>query len=164
MRVEATLLSYSRYLSEKDGGDRSRVISSRDNILSVVDGSIYDNEGYTVLYPEYYTTFDDPYTQRNYYEDLVWARENDAQMYSDLSRLAVTSYYNYQFKKNYYTPYFSMNFSVTKEIGDIASISFYANNFFNNYMQVYSSRTGNWETSRRYVTNFYYGLTLRLKF
>lgn len=164
MRVEATLLSYSRYLSEKDGGGRSRVISSRDNILSVVDGSIYDNEGYTVLYPEYYTTFDDPYTQRNYYEDLVWARENDAQMYSDLSRLAVTSYYNYQFKKNYYTPYFSMNFSVTKEIGDIASISFYANNFFNNYMQVYSSMTGNWETSRRYVTNFYYGLTLRLKF
>ena len=72
--------------------------------------------------------------------------------------------YNYTFLKDYISPYFSANFSVTKEIGDMASISFYANNFFNNMGQVYSSKTGNYSSVTSYIPRFYYGLTLRLKF
>ena len=167
LRTEVTLFRYSRSLSEKDGGQRSYRLTNRDDILSITDGSIYDGDSYTVLYPEYYTTYDDPYTHRNYYEDLVWARENDPGMYTDLSQLAVISNYTYYFRKNYYTPYFSMNLSITKEIGDIASISFYANNFFNNLSRIYSTRSGTWSvpnTGSSLIPNFYYGLTLRLKF
>lgn len=164
LRAEATLHRYTRYLSEKDGGNRSYALSDGNDILSVMDGSAYDYEAPIVVYPEYYTTYDDPYTHRNFYEDLMWARENDPQMYSDLSRLANNSINTYWYKKDYVSPYFSMNFSITKEIGDIASISFYANNFFNNFGQVYSTRSGTRGSISSYIPNFYYGLTLRLKF
>ena len=167
LRTEMTLLRYSRSLSENpDGSPRARILMNRDDVLSIADGSIYEGENYYVLYPAYYTTYDDPDTHRNYYEDLLWAKENDSNLYSDLQRLAVTTNYNYFFKKDNYTPYFSMNFSITKEIGDIASISFYANNFFNNMGQIYSTRSGNWVSldSATFLPNFYYGLTLRLKF
>ena len=56
------------------------------------------------------------------------------------------------------------NFSITKELGDIASLSFYANNFFNNMGQVFSTKTGNYSSVSSYIPSFYYGLTLRLKF
>ena len=164
LRAEATLHRYTRYLSEKDGGNRSYALSDGNDILSVMDGSAYDYEAPIVVYPEYYTTYDDPYTHRNFYEDLMWARENDPQMYSDLSRLANNSINTYWYKKDYVSPYFSMNFSITKEIGDIASISFYANNFFNNFGQVYSTRSGTRGSISSYIPKFYYGLTLRLKF
>ena len=72
--------------------------------------------------------------------------------------------YSYTFLKDYVSPYFSVNFSVTKEIGDLASISFYANNFFNNMGQVHSTRTGEWNSVSSYIPRFHYGLTLRLNF
>ena len=165
LRLEATLYKYSRFLSGKSDGDRSLVLSDGADILSVTDGSIYDGNGYSVIFPEYYTTYGDPYTQRNYYEDLIWAKENNDGLYNDLSRLAVASTtYDYYYNKDYLTPYFSMNFSVTKEIGDIASISFYANNFFNNFGQLRSTRDDGYVSTSGYVPNFYYGLTLRFKF
>ena len=72
--------------------------------------------------------------------------------------------YSYTFLDDYLSPYFSANFSVTKEIGDLASISFYANNFFNNMGQVYSSKTGTWSSVSQYIPRFHYGLTVRFKF
>ena len=48
--------------------------------------------------------------------------------------------------------------------GDLASISFYANNFFNNRGQVWSSKMRAYRPVESYITKFYYGLTLRLKF
>ena len=164
LRLETTLLQYSRYLSGKDNGQRSYRISDSNDVLSLTEESIYDGEGYSVVFPEYYTTFGDPYTQRNYYNDLVWAAENDRDFYSDLSRLAIRTNYTYQYNKDYITPYFSMNFSVTKEIGDLASISFYANNFFNNFAQLRSTWSGNYVSASGYIPSFYYGLTLRFKF
>ena len=164
LRLETTLLQYSRYLSGKDNGQRSYRISDSNDVLSLTEESIYDGEGYSVVFPEYYTTFGDPYTQRNYYDDLVWAAENDRDFYSDLARLAIRTNYTYQYNKDYITPYFSMNFSVTKEIGDLASISFYANNFFNNFSQLRSTWSGNYVSASGYIPSFYYGLTLRFKF
>ena len=54
---------------------------------------------------------------------------------------------------------------MTKEIGDHVSVSFYANNFFNNMSTVHSSQTG-LETSlfsSSYIPSYYYGLSLRVK-
>lgn len=166
MKFEACLFSYSRYLSEKaDGSARSYPISDRSDVLSIIEGtSIYDGNNLAVTFPDYYYSYGDP-TPRNYLEDLKQAKaENNKTLYQDLAKMAVLSNYVYQYGKDYLTPYFSANLSITKEIGDIASISFYANNFFNNIGQVYSSRTGRYTSASGYVADFYYGLSLRLKF
>lgn len=172
LKLQATLLRYSRTLSEKaDGSARSHVVSDRNDILSTTGASVYDGNSFAVLYPEYYTTASEPDVRKNYLEDLKWAKENDSQMFSDLSKLATISNYIWIFGEDYISPYFSANISVTKEIGDFASISFYANNFFNNMGQVKSSKTGNYTSvggtafaNSGYVPGFFYGLSLRMKF
>lgn len=172
LKLQATLLRYSRSLSEKaDGSARSLVLSDRSDILSTTGQSIYDGNSFTVLYPEYYTTATDPNTRKNYLDDLRWAKENDPQMFSDLSKLAGLTHFIWVFGEDYISPYFSANISVTKEIGDLASISFYANNFFNNLGQVRSSKTGNYTSlggtafsNSGYIPGFFYGLSLRMKF
>jgi hypothetical protein len=66
---------------------------------------------------------------------------------------------------NRISSYYSANLSVTKEIGDHVSVSFYANNFFNNMGTVNSSQT-DLETSlfaSSYIPTYYYGLSLKLK-
>ncbi|MBQ9583571.1 MAG: TonB-dependent receptor [Bacteroidales bacterium] len=166
VKVEASLLKYSRTLSETpDGQEIAKVVSDKSDILSTVDGaSIYDGNTYVIRYPEYYSTYDDP-TQRDFLADLIAAREagND-KLFSDLKLLTYGSNYLYIFEKDYYSPFLSANFSVTKEIGDLASISFYANNFFVNRAQIWSTKTQNYVSAASYVPKFYYGLTLRLTF
>jgi outer membrane receptor protein involved in Fe transport len=168
VKLQATLLNYSRVLSEKaDGSARSHMLSNRSDILSTIGGSVYDGNGFAVTYPEYYTTADNPEVRKNYLADLKWAKENDMHMYNDLSRLAFVNNFIWQYGQDYISPYFSANISVTKEIGDLASISFYANNFFNNMGQVKSSKTGNYTSlgfNQLYIPGFFYGLTVRLKF
>lgn len=172
LKLQATLIRYSRALSERaDGSARSYVVTDRSDILSTSGESIYARDNFVVLYPDYYSTLDDPNTKRDYLADLKWAKENDPKMFNDLSRLATITNYVYQFGEDWTTPYFSANLSITKEIGDLASISFYANNFFNNLGQVRSSKTGEYTSvagtpfsNGRYVPGFFYGLSLRMKF
>ncbi|MDT3366388.1 MAG: TonB-dependent receptor, partial [Bacteroidota bacterium] len=164
MKLESSLLNYSRALSEREGGQRSLVIPDRTDYLNYDESaSIYDGENYAVLFPDYYVSYDDP-TPVPFLEKFKWAKENDPNLYADLSKLVKTSNYLYHFSKDYVSPYFSANFSVTKEIGELASVSFYANNFFNNMGQVYSTKTNTYESVMRYIPKFYYGLTVRLKF
>ncbi len=165
LKLEACLLRYSRTLSETaDGGRRSYVIADRSDLTSrVEDASIYDGDCYTVLYPDKYFSYSDGQL-RDFWPDFVEAKSSDPQKYSDMVSLVQTTSYNYTFKESRITPYFSANFNVTKEIGDMASISFYANNFFNNMSQLYDSRTGNYVSVTSYIPKFYYGLTVRLKF
>ena len=165
MKLEASLLRYSRSLSDRDGKERAHVLEDRGKILEYNDNaSIYDGNSYAVFFPDYYESLDQPGVQIPYLEKLIWAKENDPALYSDLSRLAYTSNYLYIFNEDYISPYFSANFSVTKEIGDMASISFYANNFLNNMGQVYSTKTETYSSVTTLIPSFYYGLTLRLKF
>ena len=126
--------------------------------------SVYDGDNYAVSYPDYYISYDEPGIPVQFMEKFLWAKENDPALYADLSKLAVATNFLYTFGKDYISPYFSANISVTKELGDIASISFYANNFFNNIGQVRSSKTGTYSSVTSYIPAFYYGLTLRLKF
>ena len=165
LKLESCLMSYSRSLSERlDGSRRSYVLSDRSDLLSLTDGSVYEGECYTVFFPDTFCSFDDP-TPRPFLETFRQARGNDPELYADLSKLVVSgTTYSYTFLKDWISPYFSANFSVTKEIGDVASISFYANNFFNNMGQVYSTKTGNWTSVSSYIPRFHYGLTVRLKF
>ena len=164
LKLEGSLFSYSRTLSERaDGSARSYVLTDKTDPLSYVEGkSIYDEEGYTVFFPEYYSSFDDPNTQIPYLEKLKWAKENDTVLYNDLSQLLITNTSeNYTYMKEILSPSFNAHFSVTKEIGKVASISFYANNFINMQNRIYSTRTKSWMTMNPAV---YYGLTLRLFF
>ncbi|MGM9742432.1 MAG: TonB-dependent receptor domain-containing protein [Candidatus Cryptobacteroides sp.] len=164
LKVETCLMKYSRALASKPSGSRTYLLSDKNDLLSIMDGvSVYEQEGYPVTFPDYYTVAGDP-TPRDFLADFRDARENDPKKYTDLARLAITNSYVYTFKKDYISPYFSANISVTKEIGDIASISFYANNFFYNIGKVYSTKTGNYSSSESYIPKFYYGLTLRFKF
>ncbi len=165
MKLESSLLNYSRSLSERqDGSRRSYALADRTDLLSIEERSIYDGEGFSVFFPDTYCSYDDP-APRPFLEDFRKARHDNPELYADLSKLVVSgTTYSYTFLKDFISPYFSANFSVTKEIGDLASVSFYANNFFNNMGQVYSARTRTWSSVSSYVPRFYYGLTIRLKF
>ncbi len=164
-KIEASLLKYSRLLSERrDGTEVAKVISERNDILSTTGKSIYDGDNYAVVYPLTYSTYDDP-EPKDYLSALKAARESgNTKLFNDLSQLSSMTSFLYNFAEDYISPYFNANFSVTKEIGDLASISFYANNFFNNKSQVWSTRTRQNYSSENYIPSFYYGLTLRMKF
>ena len=79
----------------------------------------------------------------------------------DFQRLIVRSGNVYTFARNGYDPYFSANISITKEIGDHVSLSFFANSFTNSRRYVKSWATG---VKNIFTPDFYYGLTCRLKF
>ena len=113
LRIESTLYSYRKNLSNFEGD----------------------------VYPEYYTTWDAPDTKIPFAEKFQWAKDNDATLYNDLQNLVVHPNTAYVMNANRISAYYSANLSVTKEIGDHVSISFYANNFFNNMKTVHSSQT-----------------------
>ena len=164
LRIESTLYSYQRQLSEFGNGTRGYMLDNENGI----EGEPYDGkttDKFVVVYPEYYSTWDNPSELIPFAEKLRWAKENDAALYSDLSKLVVRSNYAYVLNPNKLSAYYSANLSVTKEIGDYVSLSFYANNFFNTMRHVHSSQTG-LDTSlfdSSYVPSYYYGLSLRLK-
>ena len=137
LRIESTLYSYRKNLSNFEGD----------------------------VYPEYYTTWDAPDTMIPFAEKFQWAKDNDATLYNDLQNLVVHPNTAYVMNANRISAYYSANLSVTKEIGDHVSISFYANNFFNNMKTVHSSQTDLDASlfSSSYIPSYYYGLSLRLK-
>jgi len=166
LRLETSLLNYRRSLSALSTGTRGYVLPDDDP-------SGYFGEPYTgterdktvVLWPEYYVTWEHPDEMLPFAERFAWARDNDPALYSDLSKLVVRTNYPYTMNPNRLSRYCSANLSVTKEIGDHVSLSFYANNFFNNMRRIRSSQT-DLETSlfdSGYIPSFYYGLALKLK-
>ena len=163
LRVESTLYSYRRALSELSDAARGFMLDGKEGYV----GQPYDGttDKFVILYPEYYSTWDNPQQLIPFAEKFLWAKDNDPVLYSDLSQLVVRSNYAYTMNPNRLSAYYSANISVTKEIGDHVSLSFYANNFFNTMRTVHSSQT-DLDTSlfsSSYVPSFYYGLSLRLK-
>lgn len=155
VKLEGTLLRYSRNLSETEGGTRTYAVDDNSSYLPGSDPSFMDRRVIAVTYPEYYSSYWDP-TPKPFLQDFLWARDNDKDLYNNLCNLVSRTAFTYNYQKEYITPYFSANFSVTKEIGDIASISFYANNFFRNLGQVYSTKTQRYfsVTGTGYAPNF----------
>ncbi len=163
-RIESSLYNYRRQLSEFSDGTRGIILeNSSDYFGKPYDGTTENK--YIALYPEYYSTWDNPNELIPFAEKFLWAKDNDQALYNDLAKLVVRSNYPYVMNPNRLSSYYSANLSVTKEIGDHVSVSFYANNFFNTMKKVHSSQT-DLETSlfsSGYVPSYYYGLSLRLK-
>ncbi len=164
LRIESSLHNYRRQLSEFSDGTRGIVLDSNSDYFGEpYDGTTEDR--FIALYPEYYSTWDRPDQLIPFAEKFLWAKDNDRALYNDLAKLVIRSNYAYVMNPNRLSSYYSANLSVTKEIGDHVSVSFYANNFFNTMRKVHSSQT-DLETSlfgSGYVPSYYYGLSLRLK-
>lgn len=164
LRLETSLLNFSRARSEYRNGKRGYVVASAaDNFGEVYDGEQRDQT--VMVYPDYYSTWAEPDVLIPFAERYAWARDNDRVLYSDLTQLIVRSNYPYTMNPNRLSRYYSVNFSVTKEIGDHVSLSFYANNFFNNMNKIRSTQTGLETTlfGSTYIPKFYYGLSVKLK-
>jgi hypothetical protein len=164
LRLETSLYNYRRSLSRLDGTTRGYALQQSGDLT----GEPYDGTGenqHIAVWPEYYTTWDAPGEMIPFAERFLWARDHDTALYSDLSKLVVRTNYAYTMNPNRLSAYYSANLSVTKEIGDHVSVSFYANNFFRNMKTVHASQT-DLETSlfgSSLIPSFYYGLSLRLK-
>lgn len=160
LRLEATFLNYRRNLSEQ----RTTLALAQ---AGDAEGTPYtgQKDHYVAVYPEYYATWDNPTERIPFAEALQAAKENDPTLYRQLTGLIVRSNTAYYFNPQRVSAYGSANFSVTKEIGRWVSLSFYANNFFNNMAKVRNSQTG-LETSlfnSGYIPKFYYGASVRVK-
>lgn len=166
LRVEGTFINSRQNLSEYSEAERSFVIDEQqDNFPSTNGGNIYDGNHYVGSYPLYYVSRDDMNTKVPFMEKYVWASKNDPQMYSDLTALVLKSSTGYMFRKQSYSPYFSANINVTKEIGNYLTLSFFANNFFYSMQKVKANHTGIDETlfNSGRISPFNYGLSIKIK-
>ncbi len=165
-RIEGSFFKFSRNISESAKGNRGFVLNSREGYEpSATETDIYGGNRFIGVYPEYYISIDDPSVKIPFAEKFLWAKDNDLALYNELAKMVIKTGQNYTFNSNNLSNYYSANFSVTKEIGRFASLSFFANNFFNNMAKVRSTWT-NTESSlfgSSYIPPFNYGATLRLK-
>lgn len=148
-RLEVSLLRRTQNLSQYEGKDYAFTVSQNDNFAT--GGNIYDGDSYTAVRPVAYMDLDGnihPFTDAEAADPVF-------------SSLILKSYNAYTFALDGYFPYMSANISITKEIGDHVSLSFFANNFTNSRPYVKSMATG---VGAIFTPAFYYGLTCRLKF
>ena len=134
LRLEASLLKMSRNISISDGQPYAQ----------------RGEDGYWYVYPVSYMDLGGnvhPFTE---------AQAADPAF----SNLILKSGNVYTFGQDGYGPYASANLSITKEVGDKVSISFFANNFTNSRPYVVSWATG---VGAIFTPAFYYGLSCRLK-
>lgn len=148
-RLEMSLLSRFRNLSRYQGNEYAYNVNA-DGVESI-GGSIYDSNNYTAIRPVKYMD------ENGDVHDFTDKEASDPAF----ANLIIKSGNAYTFAQNGYGAYLSANLSVTKEIGDHVSLSFFANNFTNSRMYVTSKATG---VSAIFTPEFYYGLTCRLKF
>lgn len=148
-RLEMSLLRRSRNLSVYNGAQYAFTVSEADK--TPTGGDIYNGNSYTAIRPVSYMDLDGnvyPFT--------------DAQAADPaFANLILKSANAYTFAQDGYGAYMSANLSITKEIGDHISLSFFANNFTNSRPYVVSMATG---VGAIFTPAFYYGLTCRLKF
>ena len=148
-RLEATVLRRSRNLSEYNGTAYAFTVTEDGN--TPTGGNIYDGNSYTAVYPVSYMDLDGnvhPFTAAEAADPAF-------------ANLIMKSGNAYTFAQDGYGMYMSANLSITKEIGDHVSLSFFANNFTNSRPYVKSLATG---VGAIFTPAFYYGLTCRLKF
>lgn len=148
-RLEMSLLSRFRNLSRYQGSEYAYNVNA-DGVESI-GGSIYDSNNYTAIRPVKYMD------ENGDVHDFTDKEASDPAF----ANLIIKSGNAYTFSQDGYGAYLSANLSVTKEIGDHVSLSFFANNFTNSRMYVTSKATG---VSAIFTPAFYYGLTCRLKF
>ena len=148
-RLEMSLFERFRNLSTYKGQEYAYNVSAEGTAST--GGSIYDGNSYTAIRPVQYMD------ENGAVHDFTDVEAADPQF----ANLILKSGNAYTFTQDGYGAYFSANLSVTKEIGDSVSLSFFANNFTNSRMSVTSLANG---MSAVFTPAFYYGLTCRIKF
>ncbi len=163
LRIESALYNYSQRLSEYKGSNMGFALESRGDYEGD-NSNIYNQSKFVGVYPLYYSTWEDMDTKIPFEEKFKWAKENDTELYTELSKLVQKTTAKNYYNANRISAYYSANINVTKEIGDIASISFFARNFTQNLGFVKSSQS-NSESSlyNSYIPDYYYGITMRIK-
>lgn len=163
VRIESSLYNYSQQLSEYSNGERGFILENQGDYVGD-DTNIYNRNEFVGIYPLYYTTWEDMDTKIPFKEKFLWAKDNDPELYTELVKLVKkTSSTNY-FNATKISAYYSANINLTKEIGNLASVSFFARNFTQNLGTVTAS-SDNSESSlyNSYIPKFYYGISMRLK-
>ena len=148
-RLEMSVLRRSRNLSMYNGNPYAFTVTDTGKTPTGED--IYAGKSYTAVYPVSYMDLDGnvhPFTEAEAADPAF-------------ANLILKSANAYTFAQDGYGPYMSANLSITKEIGDHVSLSFFANNFTNSRPYVKSMATG---IGAIFTPAFYYGLTCRLKF
>jgi hypothetical protein len=166
LKIEGSLYNYSRNLSEYDGQAYGFVLDNTSDYLpSATRTDIYAGNQFVGVYPLYYISFDDMNTKIPFAEALLNASQNDRALYNELTKMVRKTNYDYIFNANEVSGYAFANISITKEIGNFASISFNATNFLNSMQLVKSSQTDTKSSlfGSSYIPGFYYGLSLTLK-
>lgn len=163
LKAEASFVNKKRNLSEAKEGYRGVLLEAAGDDT----GHPFDGEAdhYVALYPEYYSTWENPTVMIPFAQALAEAKDNDAGLYQQLRRLIVRSSNAYYFNANNVSPYCSFNLLVTKEMGNHIALSFYANNFLNTMRSVHLSQTGLDASlfGSGYVPKLYYGVSLKIK-
>ncbi len=163
LKIESSLYQYSQLLSEYKGETRGFVLENKADYVGD-DTDIYNRNEYIGIYPLYYTTWDDMNTKIPFKEKFLWAKENDPELYTELSRLVEKTSYKDHFDANRISAYYSAHINLTKEIGDIASVSFFARNFTQNLGKVrLSGSNSEMSLYRSFIPQFYYGISMKLK-
>ena len=142
-RLEAALLRSAQNLS-------THAFTVSGDSLEPTGGDVYDGNSYTAVYPVAYIDLDG--------QEHAWTAASASD--PALQRLILRSGNMYTFARDGYDPYLSANLSLTKEIGDHVSLSFFANNFTNARPYRKSYATG---VSAIFTPAFYDGLTCRIK-
>jgi hypothetical protein len=173
LRVEATLYNFRQNLSEYSAGVRGFAVDNRGDNFPAADPSRYNSSRYVAVYPLYYTTCEDMDTKIPFAETYAWAAANRAHdpqaadLYNNLTSLVEHTPTDYYFNANKISSYYSVNLSVTKELGDLATLSFSATNFTNTARQVTESDTGLqlslYNGAKDLIPKFYYSLSLKIK-
>lgn len=164
MKIEGALYNYSRSLSEYNGKTRGFVWDEETMDYFGTNTDIYGGDRYVAVYPLYYSTWENPDVKVPFAESFIDAKDNNPELYGELLKLVMKSNYKTTFNPEKLSSYFSANLSITKEIGDFATISFFANNFYNSMGKVKSGKEGTQHSLyNNYIPRFYYGLSLRLK-
>lgn len=148
-RLEASLLTRMRNISSYQGKDYAFTVSESSKVPT--GGNISDGDSFTAVYPVAYMDLN------GMVHEFTATEASDPQF----ANLILKSGNAYTFAQDGYGPYMSANLSITKEMGDHVSISFFANNFTNSRPYVVSMATG---IGAIFTPSFYYGLTCRLKF
>ncbi len=149
LRIEGSIYSRSQDLTYYNGKEWAYLLDENGNRVA---GSVYNQkEYYSGVWPVAYMTFDQevkPFTS-------VEAADPRFAYLIEKSNTVFT------FVRDGYGAFFMSNISLTKEIGDLASISFYVNNFTKSNPFLRSKATG--VKSSKNI-EFSYGATLRIKF
>lgn len=150
LRVEGTIFSRSQQLTSRNGEEWAYLVS--EDGRTPLAGTVYgQKDHFTGIWPVEYMGFDGvrhPFTQAEF---------EDPRFSNIIGRSNTT----YRFALDGNWSYFFANISLTKEIGDHASLSFNVNNFTKSNPFVRSWQT---EISTSRGIGFAYGATLRIKF